>query len=183
MPAKKKPKKLINLLPKDEFESSTLGRVLKWAIGTFRLIVISVEIVVVGGFLARFSFDARNADLDHSLEQKSSLIASYNDFESEFRAIQEKAKLFAEYTSEENQRTSIISSLTSKTPGDITLTSLNITSEDINISGTTISEQSIAQLIANLKKDDSFTNIVLTEIGTERDSPFVKFSLKVTQKT
>ncbi|KKQ95953.1 MAG: Fimbrial assembly family protein [Candidatus Woesebacteria bacterium GW2011_GWB1_43_14] len=183
MPAKEKPKRVINLLPKDEFEVSTAGRVLKWAITTFRMIVISVEIVVVGSFLARFSFDAKNADLDHSLEQKSSYIASFSEFEREFKNIQAKAEVLTEYTASQNQRVPTITSIVSKIPGDIQLTSLRVTDEDINISGQTTSEQSISQLIVNLKKDELFTDIALTEIGTQRDTPFVKFSLKIEIKT
>lgn len=183
MPAKEKPKKIVNLLPKDEFETSTSGRILKWAITTFRMIVISVEIVVVGSFLARFSFDSKNADLDHQLEQKSSYIASLSDFEAEFSKIQDKAKVLAEYTASENQRTPTVSSIVTKIPGDIQLTSLQVTDEDINLSGLTASEQSISQLIVNLKNDQSFGDIALTEIGTQRDSPLVKFSLKIEKKT
>jgi hypothetical protein len=42
--------KAINLLPQEEFDISIIGRTLKWAMGTFRIIVIVTEIVVM--FLA-----------------------------------------------------------------------------------------------------------------------------------
>jgi len=57
MAAKKE--KPINLLPKDSFAETTLGRVITWFLGTFRIMVIAVELVVVAAFLSRFWLDSK----------------------------------------------------------------------------------------------------------------------------
>ena len=65
MPAKKEPE--INLLPQEEFEGSVIGRILKWGLSTFRIIVIIVEMVVMAAFLSRFWLDAKNSDLNEDI--------------------------------------------------------------------------------------------------------------------
>jgi len=80
--------KSINLLPQEEFEASTIGRVLKWATGTFRIIVIITEMVVMAAFLSRFWLDAQNSDLTDSIKIRSAQISAQGDLEKRFREIQ-----------------------------------------------------------------------------------------------
>ena len=68
--------KSINLLPQEEFDASIFGRTLKWAMGTFRIIVIITEMVVMGAFLSRFWLDAQNSDLDNSIKIASAQISA-----------------------------------------------------------------------------------------------------------
>lgn len=81
MPARKKKTKAINLLPQEAFAKTTLGRTLTWLLSTFRIIVISVEMVVVVAFLSRFWLDARITDLNDELKQKQAVITSLATFE------------------------------------------------------------------------------------------------------
>src|SRR3989344_780469 len=83
----------INLIPQDEFESSTFGRVLKWALSTFRIMVIVTELLVMSAFLSRFWLDARNSDLNEEIEIKKAQIGAYQDVEDSFRKYQAKLVL------------------------------------------------------------------------------------------
>ena len=96
MPVKKQ--KQINLLPQDEFEKSPVGRILHWAVTTFRTIVIITELIVIIAFLSRFWLDAKNADLNDIIGQNQTVIASYEDFETEFRGVQQRTKIFSGLT-------------------------------------------------------------------------------------
>ena len=69
-------KKNINLLPKEEFDASVVGRLLRWAMGTFRIIVIITEMIVMAAFLSRFWLDAQNSDLNDEIRFASSQIDS-----------------------------------------------------------------------------------------------------------
>src|SRR5512144_1767398 len=86
--------KSINLLPQEEFENSVLGRILRWATGSFRVIVIITEMVVMGAFLSRFWLDAQNSDLNDSIQIKSAQISAQKDFENQFRQIQKKLDIY-----------------------------------------------------------------------------------------
>src|SRR3990167_1085348 len=93
-----KEKALINLLPQEEFESSTFGRVLKWLLSSFRIMVIITELVVMTAFLSRFWLDAKTTDLNDSIKQKQAVIESQNNFEKEFRKTQNRLVIFKEVT-------------------------------------------------------------------------------------
>jgi len=97
----RKSQTLINLLPKEEFITSNLGKVLHWAMNSFRVIVILTELVVMAAFLSRFWLDAKNTDLTDLIKQKQAVIAASADFEKEFKLTQERLKIFS--TVAENQ--------------------------------------------------------------------------------
>src|SRR3989344_9480970 len=84
----------INLLPQEEFDVSVVGRILKWAMGTFRIIVIVTEMVVMGAFLSRFWLDAQNSDLGDEMGVKSAQVEAQSDFEKKFRRLQTKLGIF-----------------------------------------------------------------------------------------
>ncbi|KKR69678.1 MAG: hypothetical protein UU12_C0039G0005 [Candidatus Woesebacteria bacterium GW2011_GWA2_40_7b] len=90
--------KTINLLPQEEFDVSTLGRILKWAMGTFRIIVIVTEMIVMTAFLSRFWLDAQNSDLNDAIAIKTAQISAQSDFEKQFRILQHKLSIFKTLT-------------------------------------------------------------------------------------
>jgi len=101
MAARKKQKQLkINLLAQEEFATSVLGRILSWALSTFRVIVIAVEMIVVVAFLSRFWLDARITDLNDELKQKQAIVASQATFEKRFRSAQSRLEILFEVTKE-----------------------------------------------------------------------------------
>jgi len=88
MPIHNTKSKQINLIPQDEFESSNFGRILKWALSTFRIVVIVTELIVMSAFLSRFWLDAKNSDLNEEINVNKSQIIAYKDIETEFRSLQ-----------------------------------------------------------------------------------------------
>ena len=121
IPTKKN--KLINLIPQDDFESSTLGRILKWALSTFRILVIFTELVVMAAFLSRFWLDARNSDLNEELNVRKSQVIAYKQIEDEFRSYQEKLKVLRTVYSDA-RTSSIINNLSRYLPQDVSLNSV-----------------------------------------------------------
>ena len=113
-------KKNINLLPKEEFDASVVGRLLGWAMGTFRIIVIITEMVVMTAFLSRFWLDAKNSDLNDEIRLKSSQISVQKDFEIGFRNLQKKLAIY-EALGKDKKRSDVITKVTGKIPADVSL--------------------------------------------------------------
>lgn len=177
MPAKKEIK--VNLLPQKEFERSPIGRVLKWALSTFRIIVIVTEMLVMIAFLSRFWLDARNSDLNEILTQKKALILSYATTEKNFRDTQKRVEIFSKMTSHDPVSTPVRIAA-SYLPPDVQMTSLTQTENTIQISGTSASEQGIAQLVANLSSVESFKEVALTQISSDKENQsLLLFTVKV----
>ncbi len=172
--------KPINLLPQKEFEGSTLGRVLRWATGTFRIIVIITEMIVMAAFLSRFWLDAQNSDLTDSIKIRSAQILAQEGLEKRFREIQIKLSIFKALStiSKPGDRMEIV---TLRTPTDIILSSVSIQDESISIKGIAFSEFAIAQFVSNLKSVASFKKVELGSINSSEDnSGSTVFTIKIT---
>lgn len=161
--------KAINLLPQEEFETSALGRVLRWAMGSFRIIVIVTEMIVMAAFLSRFWLDAENSNLTNSIKIASSQIQVQSEFEKEFRSIQTKLTIFKQLDSDAKISNGV-NNLASKVPNGITLTNLTINETGADVKGTSQSENAIAQFISNIKNDDSVKKVALGEVNTSDET-------------
>ena len=180
-----KPKKRsqINLLPRDRFATSSVGRILSWLLSTFRIIVIIVEMIVMGAFLSRFWLDAKNSDLNDEITQKKALIAASKDFEKEFKNTQLRLEALATLTKIEQPFSKLLAMVPPLLPPEIILKSFTANQEGILVSGTSPSEQIIAQLIANLESNSRVENIYLSQLGTDKDDEsLLEFGLTVTIK-
>lgn len=171
--------KHINLLPKEDFERTTLGRIMKWALTSFRFIVITVEFVVIAGFLFRFWLDIQISNQDDEITQKSALISSKSSFEQSFRSVQAKTMIFQEITKNENLSLPIIKSITDSLPPDSQILSITREEDLVSIEGASLNESSISAFIANLKDKDNVNNASLSEISTAESSPLVKFRMTI----
>jgi len=163
-------KKLINLLPQEEFETSLVGRVLRWATGTFRIIVILTELVVMGAFLSRFWLDAKNSDLNELIEVKSAQISSQSDFEKEFRNLQKRVEVFKKMSADK-KFSEILAAITSKLPPEVSFSSLSLRESAAQIKGVAKSELAITQFMANLEADQFFKEVSLEQISQSENNP------------
>lgn len=178
MPAKKQAK--INLLPQKEFETSTLGRLLRWALSSFRIIVIVTEMFVMGAFLSRFWLDAKNSDLNELLDQKKAVIAASAEVEKEFKDNQKRLTIFSKITSQ-SPSSETIQTIASFLPPEVSLTSVSLGEKLIQISGSSANEMGIAQFIANLESSKKFKEVGLAQVGSDKENQTrIGFSVKVT---
>lgn len=162
--------KSINLLPQEEFEASTIGRVLRWATGTFRIIVIITEMVVMAAFLSRFWLDAQNSDLTDSIKIRSAQISAQEGLEKRFRSIQAKLSIFKALSSvvKPSNRAGAVASVT---PTDVTLSSVSVQENSMAVKGIASSELAIAQFTSNLGEIPSFKKVELSSINSSEDKP------------
>ncbi len=171
--------KPINLLPQEEFNASTTGRVLKWATGTFRIIVIATEMVVMGAFISRFWLDAQNSNLNNTIKAKSAQISAQADLEKEFRLIQSKLNIIAQIKGEQ-KTTEFLDKITTSVPANITLSRVTFSTGSIVVSGSSLTDTDILQFIANLKSD-LFKDVSLGQVGiSENDQLETTFVINIT---
>lgn len=167
--AAKKKKANINLIPQDDYNDALFGRILLWTVGTFRYIVIVVELVVMSAFLSRFWLDAKSTDLNDEIKQKEGIITASKSFEDEFRLIQKRLKTYSDYASQTGQLATSLSKITSLMPEDSTklkLKSFTYKPNTVGLQAAADSEQSIEQFLVNLHSVSQFTKVSLGEITT-----------------
>ncbi|MDP1710293.1 MAG: PilN domain-containing protein [bacterium] len=173
-------KKNINLLPKEEFDASIVGRLLRWAMGTFRIIVIITEMIVMAAFLSRFWLDAKNSDLNDEIRAKSSQIEIQKDFETSFRNLQKKLTIYQEL-GKDKKRSEVITTVAAKIPSDVSLSSISVADTQVQLRGISGSELSIAQFVSNLKTEDAFKKVDLGQISSSENNELLTvFSIMIT---
>jgi len=169
----------INLLPQEEFDTSIIGRVLKWAMGTFRIIVIVTEMIVMAAFLSRFWLDAKNSDLNDAIKVKSAQITAQADFEKQFRNVQSKLNIFKSLAQLPKPSDKAVL-VTSKLPQDVILSTITVQESSLQVKGSSGSEIGIAQFISNLKTEKTFKSVELGQINSSEDSSVNIFTIKIT---
>lgn len=173
----------INLLPREEFAGSTLGKMLLWALSTFRIMVIVTEMFVMLAFLSRFWLDARNVDLNDLIKQKQAVLATSSDFEKEFRNLQKRLKIFSALSTDERIISSYLTTIVSYLPTDISLDSFSWSGSTLQIKGASVTEGSISQLIVNLEESGSFEKVEMTNLDSSRqEGSLLSFTLRLTPK-
>lgn len=158
----------LNLLPKDPFLSSPIGRVLTWALSVGRYLVIFTELVVIVSFATRFSLDRQVTDLNGSIHQKQIIIDSYGELEQNVRDAQKKIDSYLQVQQTVNI-SDAFGAISQVTPQDIKLSTLTVLPNTITFTGSSPSSVSLNLLINNLQFSPNFTNVVVDRIQTKSD--------------
>lgn len=168
----------VNLVPRDPFFDSILGRTLKWALSVGRYLVIFTELVVIISFATRFNLDRQVTDLNDALNQKKLVIESYGDLDAQFRTMQAKVSDFKQID-QQNNIADVFPKLTAVVPRDIQLDELTITLDAVFLSGIAPSQQSLNTFLNNLQLSKDFFSITVDKIESRTDkSPGFIFAVR-----
>ena len=169
---------LVNLLLQDPFYETLPGRILSWASTIGRYLVIFTEIVVIISFATRFKLDRDLTDLNTLLVQKSALIESYGNLEQDVRIIQRKTSLVASQQ-QEYSPPEILSVIETIIPKQVTLTLLQITSQQITFTGRALTSTDLAMMIVALQQRPEFSQVTISQVSsTEQGDPGFVFTLQ-----
>ncbi len=167
----------INLIPKDPFFHSTVGRVLQWALSAGRYIVIFTELVVIVSFAARFTLDRQINDLNSEIYGHQRTIESYGTLEKEFSSVQARLADIKQIDTQVNI-VDVFQDLSRVTPQDIVLEQLSITPTRVNLTGNTLSQTSFNLLVNNLQLSGDFFNINVSRVESgDKNQPGFNFSI------
>jgi len=174
----KKPAQIdVNLIPKDPFFETPIGKVLKWALSIGRYIVIFTELVVILSFVTRFNLDRQITDLNDSINRKEMIIDSYGELEDNVREAQEKINQYQQI----EQQTDIIDvfpKLSQITPASIRLDNLIVQPNKVVLSGTAFAEDALSLFINNAQLSPDLTNVSIDRIETgDRNDPGFHFRM------
>jgi Tfp pilus assembly protein PilN len=178
--AKKKDKTTINLIPREGFTATTSGRILVWALSTFRIVVIVTEIIVMIAFLSRFWLDAQNTDLNDEIRQKRAVLEATQNFQKEFEGAQKLLTVYSNFTKNRGQASDSYTNVTKSLPEseNFFLTKLNYNPNSVVVTGLSLDERSIQQFVANLLDKEIFTGVTLSSVETNEElSPYFSFNI------
>ncbi len=164
-------KQEIELIPKEDWEKTPLGRFLKWALTVGRYIVIITELIVILAFLSRFKLDRDLTDLYEEIKQKQAIVEAASDLENDFRFLQKRLSTIQDLEKKQLEAARVMEELASLTPLDVSFSDFSSTSDEVNFSAVALTEAGLATLLNNLKSSDRFENLNLTQVslGTEEE--------------
>jgi len=177
MPAPKVKPIQINLLPKDGFTASPIGRLLNWSLSTGRYIVVFTELIVILTFLSRFTLDRQVTDLNESILQKQALLSSYQNIEQIVTQVQAKTEFLIE-KEDRIQTVDLLDFLSSRAPEDIIFEQLEVRTNRFALIGTSFSQSSLQAFINILKSESSFTDVILDNVNTSEQDTGINFTLR-----
>lgn len=172
----------INLLPKDSFEFSPLGRFLGWATTAGRVMVVMTEFVVLLAFGSRFYFDKKLNDLTEVLDQKQAQINAFSEVETQMRTILAKQTPVDSYLKNNIKFSERYSSLANIMPQGVALEKLTLDSTGMNMVGQANSELGFAQYLSRLKKMNGVARLVMKESTFDQITGSVRFNIQTTFK-
>ena len=173
----------INLLPDINLASTKKGRIVTWLLGTFRIIVIITELIVVAAFFSRFALDSKNADLNDNIAQKQAIILSYSEVEKEINFLRQKIAVYQDTTKDQGEKISLLESINKSLPREISLSKIEISEEDLKIEGISVNEKSVQQLLANLNSFENLSSVDITDFGESRENnAFLFFTIHASLK-
>lgn len=154
----------VNLLEQPEFESSTIGKLLTWSITYGRYIMIGTEIIVLVAFVSRFSLDRKLTDLREEIGQKKIILQANQQFEDEFRRIQEVLGKFRGVLNDQQKPVAIFYTIATLLPPDVSIIfyQQDASNLDMNIAaGTT---EGLTIFLARIQLVSQLKNIEVTDI-------------------
>jgi len=156
----------INLVPKDPFFDTVIGRFLNWAIQVGRYIVIFTELIVIISFASRFTLDRRVTDLNDSLHQKEMIIGSFGDLDEKFRLIQAKIQNYKEI-SHQNNLAEVFPRITEVIPRNVIVEDLSINRKTIKLLASAKTSNALNVFINNLQISPYFFQVNVGKIETK----------------
>lgn len=167
----------VNLLPRDAFSESFIGKLLLWALSIGRYIVVFTELIVIVSFLSRFKLDRDLTDLNSSIDQQLAVVKSYGDLEPTIRRVQTKTRLIRELT-DVTQPHEVVNLVSTMLPVDVRLTKLSVYSDRLELSGISLSAQGFAVFVHGLQQQSTFWGLQVVKIASEdQNDPGIHFDL------
>lgn len=155
----------INLLSKEDFENSALGKLLNWALSAGRIIVILTELVVIGAFLSRFWLDRKHTDLLEENTSRKIQVEAFSSFEEEFKTTQTRLAVYKKLDETKQDTATLLETVSSLLPAEVSLTSISILQNQATIKGISLSESGVAGFIKALTGSEGFEKVTLNDIS------------------
>jgi len=175
MPARKFIK--VNLLPKDAFETSFLGKFLKWSLTAGRVMVVLTEFVVILAFISRFWFDKKLNDLREANDIKQTTIQSYIETEERMRRVLVRQRAVENFLDEKLEISKGLDKLRLLLPSGTVLNKVSFLPGGVGIVGTAGSEQALTQTINAMKSYQDVKSVEIKKIEFDQKKGGVTFEI------
>lgn len=169
----------INLFPQQRLTHTPFGKFLQWALTYGRYIIIGTEIVVLLAFISRFKYDRDLNDLREEIAQKQAIVETNNDFEREFRMLQNRVNQVKALTADQRKLLNLLLDIEKLTPADIFFSSISLTEHTVIFKVHARTPAGLALLINNIRLSPIFTEVTIDTIQRQPGETIFNLSAKI----
>ena len=178
-------KKGFNLLKEQVEPPSVWTKIYDWVLGTARIVIIIVEVIVLIAFGIRILIDLQAKELDSKIEQSDAVMNVLLTSETSFRQIQNKTAAYETLWNGTMNYSDVVNNINSLLPVNTSITNLTIAidQENVTISGVAdkTREEDVRLLEENLKNNSPYlTDSVLEKLQDTSDQLKFVFKAKLT---
>ena len=171
----------ISLLPTEK-KVSAGEKLLNFCLTTGRYIVIGTQIIVLSCFLARFRFDRQLEDLSDSIEEKQSVVQSFQQREAEIRLLQAQLREIKKIKKEERDPEQMLQNLVVLLPPPVFLEKLDLKQNKISLAATAYSSQDLATFLNRIILSGVFEDPTLGKVTLDKGKISFTLSARLTQE-
>jgi len=178
-------KKGFNLLKIQAEPPSVWTKIYNWVLGTARVVIVTIEVMVLIAFVIRIVVDLRGKELDAQIERGEAVLDVLKASEEQFRIIQAKTAAYKQIWTNTPDYSDLIENINSLLPVNTSISELTIyiDKEIITISGVAAKrkEEDVRLLESNLKDNSPYlTNSTLEKLQDSQD--LLTFQFRATLK-
>jgi len=156
-----------NLLRKQSSPPTAWEKIYGWVLGTARVIVIVVELIVVASFVTRVVVDTQAKQLDKKLETRELSMAAFADAEADYRLTQKKTGNYKMLWQNSSDYATVLKELENYLNANFTNMNISIIDQELTIRAEGDVDK-ISIFEAQMKNSESFVNVETFEL--DRDS-------------
>lgn len=160
-----------------------LDQFIGWALTVGRIIIILTEIVALSSFLYRFSLDRQLIDLHDKIKQKQAIVELLKDNEEKYRKIQAKLSYSKDLTIQSKKFDQILKDIYDFLPSDSSIDEITVGSDNVRISLSMQSVESLDIFIKSLKNYKETSSISLDNIDNKISTGSLDVSIGLILKT
>lgn len=157
-------KKSINLLPRDAFETSTIGVVLEWSLVFGKWAVILTQLIVMGAFLYRFTLDRTLTDLRKTIDKDVAVIKSYDQIERDFVLAQKQVTQAKATLTSQDLILNTLNDINKITPNEVWFDRITLTPSSLAMTAYAASLPSFGQFLTSVQADPLFSSVRVAKI-------------------
>lgn len=157
-------KKSINLLPRDAFETSTVGLVLEWSLVFGKWAVIITQLIVMGAFLYRFTLDRKLTDLRKQIDKNVAVVKSYDQIERDFILAQKQLSQAKTTLNSQELIIKTINEVGRITPTEVWFDRITLTPSNLSMTAYAASLPAFGQFLTTVQSSPIFNGVRVGKI-------------------
>ena len=158
-----------NLLQPQEAPATFWDKAYAWVVGTARVIIIIVEVIVFAAFVARFVLDTQTKNLEEKIAVQEVKIDALAEKEKYFLEVQQKALVHKDLWTSGSNYSPILKEVDAYIPSSSTDIDLQLKDGILLIRGFS-DFNTVSRMEASLKNSETFTQTEVLEIQDQGGS-------------